>query len=118
VTTTVCFLQNTKLLKVEPKYKFITEKHIVTLLIYEVKKEDEGTYEVVVSNPAGISRCSATLTLKKPAQPRPPSPPSETAPELIEPLTAQTVDEGKSVTLSCSIKGQPGRSPAEYRYCE
>lgn len=96
-------------MEISPRYKFISEKHIVTLLIYEVQPADAGTYEVRVTNNVGMSRSTATLTLKEPSKPRAPSPPAEAAPQLVKPLEVQTVEEGKSTVLSCVIRGSPSK---------
>lgn len=103
-------LQNTKKLEISPRHKFISEKHIVTLLIYEAQPDDSGTYEVRVTNNVGMSRSSCTLTLKQPTKPASPTPSTQQAPELLQPLQPATVEEGKSVTLKCSIKGNPSKS--------
>ena len=101
-------LQNTKILQPSPRYKFISEKHILTLLVYELVKDDEGVYEIRVSNNAGTSRSTAKITLRQPSVPRPPSPPSEIAPEIVKPLKNEKVEEGHSVTLECTIKEPTG----------
>jgi len=101
-------LQNTKKLDISPRYKFISEKHIITLLIYELVPEDAGLYEVRVTNSAGTNRSTANITVQKPRTPLPTPPSVESAPEVLQPLKPDSVEEGKPVTLQCTIKGAPG----------
>lgn len=103
------FLQNTKIMPASPRHKFINERHIVTLLIYELRQDDAGLYQVQVTNSAGTSRSKCNITLKEPEKPRPPSPPAQAAPEIASPLEPQTVEEGQSITLKCNIKGHPSK---------
>lgn len=96
------------MLEIAPRYKFISEKQIITLVIFELTPEDAGMYEVRVSNNAGISRSTAKITLRKPDQPKPTASPAESAPQIVEPLKPMSIDEGRSTTLQCTITGSPG----------
>ena len=44
-----------------PRWKFIIEEEHYTLLIYEVRHEDQGLYECNVINKMGKATCSARL---------------------------------------------------------
>jgi len=47
-----------------PRWKFIIEEDHCTLLIYEIRPEDQGVYECVVVNKLGKAACSARLQVE------------------------------------------------------
>ena len=47
-----------------PRMKFISEESNYTLLIYEVRPEDAGTYACVAINNAGKATCTAKLNVE------------------------------------------------------
>ena len=108
-------LQNGHRLPESPHWKIIFQEDHCTLLIYEVRPEDVGTYECVVVNKLGKATCSAKLNVEgdvqpvimKPAEAGTP-PQNHTAPQLVTPLKDQVVDEGSEATFNCQINATPG----------
>lgn len=69
-------------------------------------------YECVVVNKIGKATCSARLNVQAPQQemkPRPVQPMmGHTAPQLIEPMRDQMVNEGEPANFQCKVVAQPG----------
>ena len=55
-------VQDGRRLPDSPRWKFIVEEEHITLLIYEIRREDQGLFECNVVNKMGKATCSARLT--------------------------------------------------------
>ena len=81
-----------------------------TVVFLQVKEQDRGTYDCVVVNKMGKATCSAKLSVQGQVQPpvRPVAPMAGAqAPQLIEPMRDQFVDEGSPTTFKCKIVANP-----------
>ena len=98
-----------------PRWKFIVEGEQFTLLIYEVRSEDQGMYECVVVNKLGKATCSAKLGVDAGIVPETQQqafagPPGQVqAPQLQQAMKDCQVNEGESATFQCQIAGVPGK---------
>lgn len=86
------------------------EDNLYTLLILEATPQDNGRYECVAINGAGEARCDAECVVqpagKAPAKPGKQAPADQSGkPNVVEPLTDQTVREGQPVEFRCKITG-------------
>ena len=92
------------------RLKMLVEEGTYTLLILESVPEDSGNYECVALNKAGEARCSAEVKISGPR----PAPTSaapaggEQAPQILENMKSQVVQEGQSATFTCTIASSPG----------
>lgn len=66
--------------------------------ISQVKKSQEGTYEVIATNREGEARLPITLKVRTT---------DKEAPQILEPLRNMVIREGESVVLSTQIVGNP-----------
>lgn len=108
----VYWLKNGKRIQPTIKHKILEEDNTYTLLIIEPTQDDAGRYECVACNDAGEARCDAECFIqtagKAPgAPPTPSTPGSEKAPQIIEPLKNQSIEEGHPVTFKCRAVGKP-----------
>ena len=81
-----------------------------TVVFLQVKEQDKGTYDCVVVNKMGKATCSAKLFVQGQVQPpvKPVAPMAGAqAPQLIEPMRDQFVDEGSPTTFKCKIVANP-----------
>jgi hypothetical protein len=101
--------KNNKRVTDSPRWKLIAEEDHYTLLIYEVRPEDAGVYECVLTNKLGKTSCSARLNVTgKPVEARPAAQQQPSAaPRLVEPLRDLQVNEGEPVQLRCRVTGAP-----------
>ena len=75
-----------------------------------MKEQDRGTYSCVVVNKMGKATCSAKLLVQGQVQPaaKPAAPIAGLqAPQLIQPMRDQFVDEGSPTTFACKIVANP-----------
>ena len=90
----------------------LVEDGTCTLLVLESLGEDSGVYECVAFNKAGEARCSAEVKIEGPKPdvkaPPPPKGKGGQAPQLLENLKGQIVQEGQSATFSCTFASPPG----------
>lgn len=107
----VYWLKNSQKIQPNIKYKVVEEDNNYTLLIIEAYAEDAGQYECVAVNAAGEARCDAECSIQSTVTSQPkektPTPGSEKAPTLIEPLKEQKIIEGSSVVFKCRVTGKP-----------
>jgi len=59
----VAVAQDGKRISESPRWKLIAEEDHYTLLIYEVRPEDAGKYDCMLSNKHGKTACSARLNV-------------------------------------------------------
>lgn len=113
---TVYWTKDGRRLEDSVRWKFIAEDDHFTLLIYEVRKEDQGRYEIIVTNKMGRATCTANLTVEGDVmQPSPISMEPASAPLLQQTMYDQQVDEGYCAEFVCNITATP--EPVIQWYC-
>lgn len=94
---------NSKKLTTKENITITTESdmhmYICILKITKVKKEQEGTYEIIAKNREGEASVTINLKVKKPGDKEPP--------QIIEPLKSVIVREDEVAVMSTYIIGYP-----------
>lgn len=96
----------------DERFKMLFEDGTNTLMLLEAAVDDSGNYECVALNKAGEARCSAEVKISGP-QTKAQAPPSAAgganqAPQIVEKLKGQAVQEGRAATFFCILSGSPG----------
>lgn len=98
----ICWLFNGEEIVPEKGLKVVTESdmHMYCTLVHitKVKKNQEGTYEVIARNREGESRLPIILKVRTK---------DKESPQVLEPLRNTTIREGDSVVLNTQIVGNP-----------
>lgn len=98
----IYWLFNGEEIQTEGNVRIVTESdmHMYCSLVHitKVKKNQEGTYEVVAINREGESRLPIKLKVRTK---------DKEAPQILEPLHNMTIREGESVVLNTQIVGNP-----------
>ncbi|GFS02464.1 titin, partial [Elysia marginata] len=104
-----------------PRWKFIKDDDVYTMVLYEAQPLDAGVYACVAINNVGKATCTARLTVDRPEKPLP-SPTSEPMlesevepPYVVEEPRMLDVEEGEPVRFCCTIKGRPHPQVTWYR---
>lgn len=93
---------NNKKVKTEKNVKVVTESdmhmYCSVISITNVRKDQEGTYEVIAVNREGEAKLPITLRVRTS---------EKEPPQILEPLKSTTINEGDSIVLSTHIIGNP-----------
>ncbi|KAK8378810.1 hypothetical protein O3P69_009493 [Scylla paramamosain] len=89
---TITWFKDGDALKVTERVRLVGQRMLV---VEEVKREDRGMYQCLVSNLEGSAQGSAQLKL------------GDASPQLIDASGPQVVSPGARVTLSCVVQGSP-----------
>ena len=108
----VYWLKDGSKINQDGKCKILADDDSHTLMILEAKIEDSGSYECVVINKAGEGRCQADVVVGGSAPaPAPKAKASgKKAPEIIEKMKGQIVNEGQATKFECVVSASPGKN--------
>ncbi|VDI08894.1 Hypothetical predicted protein [Mytilus galloprovincialis] len=94
---TIRWTKDQQTIVIDNHHKQTFDGRTAVLLITKATSEDSGKYECIAENTSGKSSVDALIVVKA----------KQATPEILSPLTDETADCGKSLTLKCDVTGNP-----------
>ncbi|XP_076107130.1 uncharacterized protein LOC143075549 isoform X7 [Mytilus galloprovincialis] len=94
---TIRWTRDQQTVVIDNHHKQTFDGRTAVLLITKATSEDSGKYECIAENTSGKSSVDALIVVKA----------KQATPEILSPLTDETADCGKSLTLKCDVTGNP-----------
>ncbi|CAG2230849.1 Smoothelin,Smoothelin-like protein 1,Smoothelin-like protein 2 [Mytilus edulis] len=94
---TIRWTRDQETVVIDNHHKQTFDGRTAVLLITKATSEDSGKYECIAENTSGKSSVDALIVVKA----------KQATPEILSPLTDETADCGKSLTLKCDVTGNP-----------